>query len=233
MSGYNEVAHVMNASNHKAARRSGPILHYFYDPLCGWCYASESLIEVARHIPGLRIELHGGDLIPNPVRLPEAKRKQVRIADERIHDLTGQIFGQAYLGGLLDHPDSVWHSTPTIAAVLAAGAMAKDQAFPMIAAIQKAHYVDGRRVVDINVLAEIARSTGLNDSEFRTQYAAAPVAEHIKNSQDMMHRFGLHGFPTFLLERADEFTRLPHEPLYGRPDAFKALLTSLLAEKRT
>ncbi|MEG8055289.1 hypothetical protein QP185_22110 [Sphingomonas aerolata] len=76
---------------------------------------------------------------------------------------------------------------------------AKDQAFPMIAAIQKAHYVDGRRVVDVNVLAEVAGSTGLNESEFRKQYAAAPVAEHIKDSQDMMHRFGLHGFPTFLL----------------------------------
>ena len=222
----------MNASttNHEDGRVADPVLHYFYDPLCGWCYASESLIEVARDIPGLRIELHAGGLIPNPVRLPEAKRKQVRVADGRIHDLTGQIFGSAYLDGMLDHPDSIWHSPPTIAAVLAAEAIAKDQAFPMIAAIQKAHYVDGRRVVDPDVLADIAASIGLDESEFRTRYGAAPVREHIETAQEMMHRFGLHGFPTFLLERAGRFTRLQHEPFYGKPDEFKALVTSVRTE---
>ena len=223
----------MNASttNHEDGQRLDPVLHYFYDPMCGWCYASESLIEVARDIPGLRIELHAGGLIPNPVRLPEAKRRQVRVADGRIHDLTGQIFGPAYLDGLLDHPDSIWHSPPTIAAVLAAQAMAKDQAFSMIAAIQKAHYVDGRRVVDPDVLADIAASIGLDQSEFRTRYEAAPVAAHIETAHEMMQRFGLHGFPTFLLERAPgRFGRLQHEAFYGKPDEFKALITSVLAE---
>jgi len=220
----------MNAptTNHEDGRGSDSILHYFYDPLCGWCYASESLIEVARHIPGLRIELHAGGLIPNPVRLPEAKRKQVRVADGRIHDLTGQEFGPAYLDVLLDHPNSIWHSPPTIGAVLAAEAMVEGQGFAMIAAIQRAHYVDGRRVVDANVLADIAKSIGLNESEFRTQYGLAAVAEHIEDSQKMMHWFGLHGFPTFLLERAGRFGRLEHEPLYGKPDEFKILVSSFL-----
>jgi len=206
------------------------VLHYFYDPLCGWCYASESLIEVAREIPGLRIELHGGGLIPNPVRLPEAKRKQVRLADGRIHDLTGQIFGPGYLDGLLDHPDSIWHSPPTIAAVLAALTMSDSHAVSMIAAIQKAHYVDGRRVVDVNVLADIATSIGLKEIEFRAHYESASVAEHIETSQEMMHRFGLYGFPTFVLERAGQFSRLQHESLYGKPDEFKALVTSVIEQ---
>lgn len=213
---------------HEDGRRSDPILHYFYDPLCGWCYASEPLIEISRQIADLRIELHGGGLISDPVRLPEAKRKQVRVADARIHDLTGQVFGPAYLDGLLDHPDAIWHSPPTIAAVMAAEAIAKDQAFPMIAAIQRAHYVYGRRVVDADTLADLARSIGLNESEFRERYESASVAEHIEEAREMMHRFGLYGFPTFLLELAGQFVRLPHEPLYGKPDEFKKLITSFL-----
>ena len=215
-------------TKHENGRGADPVLHYFYDPLCGWCYASESLIEVARDISELRIELHGGGLIPNPVRLPETKRKQVRVADGRIHDLTGQIFGAAYLDGLLDHPDSIWHSPPTIAAVLAAETMAESMAFPMIAAIQKAHYVDGRRVIDIDVLADIAASIGLNKRSFRDQYESVPFAEHIKTSQKMMNQLELHGFPTFVLKRADQFARLQHEPFYGKPDEFKALIISLL-----
>lgn len=215
---------------HEDGRRSDPILHYFYDPLCGWCYASESLIEIARQIAYLRIELHGGGLIPEPVRLPEAKRRQVRVADARIHDLTGQVFGPAYLDGLLDHSDAIWHSPPTIAAVLAAEAMAKDRAFPMIAAIQRAHYVHGRRVVDPDILADLARSIGLDESEFRKRYASASIAEHIEASRGMMRRFGLQGFPTFLLEISGQFVRLPHEPLYGKPEEFKKLVTSFLEE---
>ncbi|WP_375381790.1 hypothetical protein [uncultured Sphingomonas sp.] len=38
-----------------------PILHYVYDPLCGWCYAAEPLVRAAvtARIP---VVLHGGGL---------------------------------------------------------------------------------------------------------------------------------------------------------------------------
>ncbi len=26
---------------------TSPILHYVYDPLCGWCYAAEPLVRAA------------------------------------------------------------------------------------------------------------------------------------------------------------------------------------------
>ena len=31
---------------------SSPILHYIYDPLCGWCYGAAPLVEAARAVPG-------------------------------------------------------------------------------------------------------------------------------------------------------------------------------------
>ena len=37
-------------------------LHYIYDPMCGWCYAAAPLIQAARQIDGLNIELHAGGL---------------------------------------------------------------------------------------------------------------------------------------------------------------------------
>ncbi len=33
-----------------------PILHYIYDPLCGWCYGAAPLVQAARGISGLTIE---------------------------------------------------------------------------------------------------------------------------------------------------------------------------------
>ena len=92
---------------------------------------------------GIPVVLHGGGLWDQPVHAPEAKRRMMRATDGRIADLTGQVFGAAYLDGLLVHPDTVWYSRPTIAAVLAAGQMRDVQDLTMLTAIQRAHYVDG------------------------------------------------------------------------------------------
>ena len=129
---------------------TAPILHYIYDPLCGWCYAAEPLVLAAADA-GVAIRLHGGGLWDPGVHASEAKRRSMRETDARIAKLTGQPFGQAYLDGLLVNPTSVWWSRPTIAAVLAAEALQADRGPAMIAAIQRVHYVEGRPVVDASV----------------------------------------------------------------------------------
>ena len=49
----------------------------------------------------------------------------MRSTDDRIAKLTGQRFGAAYLDGLLINSATIWHSRPTIAAVLAADPTSK------------------------------------------------------------------------------------------------------------
>lgn len=72
------------------------ILHYIHDPLCGWYYAAEALVDVVRqHSAGrFGIELHAGGLFRR-MYLPASMREHIKIADARIGDLTGQVFGQA------------------------------------------------------------------------------------------------------------------------------------------
>ena len=98
---------------------STSILHYVYDPLCGWCYAAEPLVEAAA-ARGIPVMLHGGGLWDRPIHAPDAKRRMMRSTDDRIAELTGQSFGAAYLDGLLVDPATIWYSLPTVAAVLAA-----------------------------------------------------------------------------------------------------------------
>ena len=35
-----------------------PVLHYIYDPLCGWCYGAEPLVWAASKVDGLALSLH-------------------------------------------------------------------------------------------------------------------------------------------------------------------------------
>ena len=208
-----------------------PTLHYVHDPLCGWCYAAGPLVRAAADA-GVPVVLHGGGLWDPAVHATDAKRRMMRETDARIGRLTGQPFGPAYLDGLLVDPASVWWSRPTVAAVLAAEAVRPGSGAAMIAAIQHAHYVEGRRVVEDEVLAEAASMIGLDAAAFRQALAAAPVDLHVQDTRALMRRHGLQGFPGFLLEHGGTLERLAHENCYGRPDAFVAAIRAAATTDR-
>ncbi len=200
-------------------------LHYVHDPLCGWCYAAEPLVRAAASA-GIPVMLHGGGLWERPIHAPDAKRRMMRATDGRIAGLTGQVFGAAYLDGLLVDPETVWHSRPTIAGILAADQLQRGTGLAMMEAIQRAHYVDGRRVVQDQVLTGLAGDLGLDAVAFASALREGAVDQHIQQTRLLMDKHGLHGFPAFLVQHGDTFTRFSHESLYGQPDAFVAALMS-------
>jgi len=77
-------------------------LHYFYDPLCGWCYGAAPLIKAAREI--LSVRPHGGGMMTGARRqtITPQLRAYVNQHDERIAQLSGQHFGAGYVDGLLN-----------------------------------------------------------------------------------------------------------------------------------
>jgi len=56
----------------------GSVFHYIHDPLCGWCYAAERLVEAVAHVAPavLSIQLYGGGLFPR-TSLSAAKREHI------------------------------------------------------------------------------------------------------------------------------------------------------------
>ncbi|MFC4167226.1 DsbA family protein [Teichococcus aestuarii] len=196
------------------------ILHYIHDPLCGWCYAATALLEAARARPEIRLRMHGGGLWHPAARLREGQRQHILEADARIGALTGQVFGPGYRALLAD-PETVFHSRPTIAALLA---VPEPLAPAMLRAIQRAHYVEGLRVVEDGVLAALAMELGLDEAEFRASLAAAPVEAHINTTRRLMQRVGATSFPTFLAERDGNIEIVPHMDCYEDPAAFVARL---------
>ncbi len=207
---------------------TAPTLHYVHDPLCGWCYAVTPMIEAVGQA-GIGIALHGGGLWEPATGLAPEKRAYIRQNDARIAALTGMAFDSAYLDGLLTDATTVFWSRPTIAAVLAAGTMKGGADLRMMHAIQHAHYVDGRRVVETPVLAEVAGSIGLPEDAFLHVFQSAPVDEHIARTRRWMQQLGLHGFPSFILEHDGELVRVQHQPFYGRPAAFLHAVNAIAA----
>ena len=182
-------------------------LHYVFDPMCGWCYGAAPLITVARAVPGLAIALHGGGMMTGFNRQPVTPqlRDYVMAHDKRIAQLTGQPFGAAYFDGLLRDTGAVLDSAPPSIAILAAETLA-GRGLDMLHRVQHAHYVEGRRVADPAVLADLAHELGLASEPFAQASAALAgreLEQHFTDSRQFLARSGGQGFPTIVLEKSD------------------------------
>ena len=210
------------------------VLHYIYDPLCGWCYGAEPLAWAAAKVDGLTLRLHAGALWPQPTRLPEGTRRYIQQADQRIAQMSGQPFGTPYLTGLLEDPTLVLDSRPVIAAVLAAQSLDAAKGLSMLKGIQHAHYERGQRVVEEGTLLEIAAGIGLDGVAFAAALRSVPVDEHIAASRALMSKVGAQGFPTFVLEIDGDWLAAPHGRFASSPAQFGEWLDGQLrARSRT
>ncbi|CUJ14348.1 DSBA-like thioredoxin domain [Achromobacter xylosoxidans] len=209
-----------------------PILHYIYDPLCGWCYGAAPLVQAARGIDGLAIALHGGGMMTGGNRQPvtDALRRYVMPHDERIAGLTGQQFGPDYFDGLLRDSGAVFDSAPPTTAILAAQLLG-GRGLDLLQRLQRAHYVEGRRIADPAELRRLAQDAGLDGAAFQEAYAAtegAATDRHIAESRALLGRLRGSGFPTLALERDGACELLEPSRFLGRPSQWQADLRARL-----
>lgn len=206
-------------------------LHYFYDPLCGWCYAASPLLQAAAALPGLSLALHAGGMMSGSRRqaVTPALRDYVMPHDRRIASITGLPFGEAYFDGLLCDAQAVFDSTPPIAAILAAAQLGMPP-LTMLAALQRAHYQCGLRIADAVVLQRIAQEQGLDTAGFAVELERqlSQADAHSQNSRQLMQQYGLQGFPSLLLERDGQLQQVDVSPWLGQPQAFTAALQGVL-----
>ena len=218
-----------------AATGTATTLHYIFDPLCGWCYAAAPLVDAAREVPGLKVEFHGGGMMTGANRRPITPqwRDYVMPHDHRIAEMTGQPFGEAYFEGLLRDTGAVMDSEPPTTAVLAAESLRAGGGLDMAHRLQQAHYVEGRRIADVDVLKAVAADLGFDADAFAAAFArlsGAPTAQHIAESRQFLQRAGGQGFPTFVLAQPDgRAGRIDIGPWLGRAEDWKAQLAALVA----
>jgi len=209
-------------------------LHYVHDPLCGWCYAAAPLVKAARE--SLDVVAHAGGMLAGARRkaVTDEWRSFVMPHDHRIAALSGQPFGAAYFDGLLRDHTAVFDSAPPTTAVLAADELG-GRGLDLLARMQTAHYVEGRRIADREVLIELALGIGLEREPFAAAFdrlAGAATEAHFLESGRWLRKLGGQGFPTFALETSHGFELVASAPYLGKPQAWKDHLAQLTATLR-
>lgn len=204
-------------------------LHYVYDPLCGWCYGAAPLLKAAAGVPGLAIELHAGGLWLGARRQPMgvALRDYVRPHDERIAALTGQAFGARYFEQLLLDESLTLDSEPPIRAILAVRDRGGDD-LAILHRLQETHYREGLWIGEMDRLVSLAQEMGLDATEFRQAYAAAPLEAHLAQSRQWLQRIGSQGYPTLALQLRGQLVPIATARFLGQPRQFCQHLASLM-----
>lgn len=207
-------------------------LHYIHDPMCGWCYGAAPLIQAARLI--VEVKAHAGGMFVGETRQPisSAFREFILPLDRSIAERTGQPFGRAYVDGLLCDGSAVLDSEPLIAAMLAAQRFGDGIELDMLARIQRAHFVEGQRVAETDVLIQLAVDVGLNSLLFEQAFCAVVVNEtklHIAETQRFMGRAGARSYPALLLEREGISTPVDIAPFHRRPVEWRTWLRETMA----
>jgi putative protein-disulfide isomerase len=215
-------------------------LHYFFDPLCGWCYAS------APAIAGLALAFPDSlEFMPSGLFADEGARDlspdfadYAWRNDQRIEQLTGQRFSSAYREQVLRGSGVRFDSGPANHALTAVRELDADLEWRYLQAIQLRRYVDGLDTAQPTVLGTIAAQVA---AESGIAVDAAAFAERLRSdvelkqatarrvavTRDAMRRLGRSGVPQLLVNVAGQQHVLQGEALHGGLPALVATIQRL------
>ena len=177
-----------------------PILWYFADPMCSWCWGFSPVIEALRdeYRERMKIALVLGGLRPGETApMTAAGREEILHHWREVHARTGQAFrfDNALPQGF------VYDTEPASRAVVTVGGLDPALIFPLFKEIQSAFYAEGRDVTQTDVLADLAAALGVDAAAFLGAFdsdaARAKTQAHFRQARQA----GMRGFPALILQQ--------------------------------
>lgn len=204
---------------------------YLFDPLCGWCYAAAPALKFLQAQEGVEVVLAPTGLFAGAGARPmDAQFAAYAWAnDQRIQQLTGQPFTQAYRDQILGAANGRFDSDPATLALTAVAQTAPERELDALHALQHARYVDGRDTTDAGVIAGALRGLGLAQA---AALALAPDAalrtrttERVAHAQATLRTVGARGVPQLVVaEQGGALRALSGDALLGPRERLLAQL---------
>ena len=179
-----------------------PILWYFADPMCSWCWGFSPVItRIKQHFGDqLKISLNLGGLRPGTTEpITRTLRDEILHHWQDVHRLTGQPFRfeNAMPEGF------IYNTKPPSRAVLSFDKLQPENTLNYFSGIQSAFYTEGLDVTQENILTELTQQYGVDTEAFHTLFASNELREltweHFKRSRQA----GVQGFPTLIWQQEE------------------------------
>ena len=177
-----------------------PILWYFADPMCSWCWGFSPVIETLRdeYRARMKIALVLGGLRPGEsAPMTAAGREEILHHWHQVHQRTGQPF--RFEGAL---PEGfVYDTEPACRAVVTVGGIDPSQTFALFKAIQAAFYAGGRDVTQPGVLADLAAGLGVDARAFLHAFDSDAARTRTQAHFRQARQAGVRGFPALIVQQ--------------------------------
>lgn len=203
-------------------------LIYVMDPMCSWCWGFMPVIQAIREqAPELSIHFVAGGL---RLGQRESLDDRTRAALAEHWQAAAETSGQTFSDPLGLPAGFVYNTEPACRAMLVARDLAVAKVADLVAAMQRAFYVELRDLCQISVLLELAETCGYDPRRFAEHFDAeltrAAVAVDLSWTRDL----GIAGFPTLLAQRDGQLALLANG--YQPADRVLPLLQRWLAHGR-
>jgi putative protein-disulfide isomerase len=184
-----------------------PILWYFADPMCSWCWGFSPVIEALRerYHQRVRIALMLGGLRPGTTAPMTAQQRDDILHHWRaVHAMTGQPF--SFDGAL--PPGFVYDTEPASRAVISFGGLRPEAIFAYFKSVQHAFYVAQRDVTQAGELAALAKDQRVDPGAFLACFESDEMKR--RTQQHFLHarQAGVKGFPALMASDARGPARL-------------------------
>lgn len=200
---------------------------YLFDPLCGWCYAAAPVLARLQATPGVQVVLAPTGLFAGAGARPmDAQFAAYAWSnDQRIAQLTGQPFSQAYREQVLGQQAGRFDSGPATLALTAVAQTEPARELEALHAFQLARYVDGRDTTAPTVLADVLSALGLHAAAALvrepTDALRAAMLQRVAAARADMQALGAQGVPQLAVGDVATGRRrvLGSQALHGNFDA--------------
>ncbi|CAI8763956.1 DsbA family protein [Methylocaldum szegediense] len=205
---------------------AGPVLLYFHDPMCSWCWAFRPVWQrVKSGLPaGVEIEQFLGGLAPDStVPMPAEMREKIQGTWRTIErSVPGTRFNFDFWEKCVPRRSTY----PACRAVIAARRQGADFEEAMIFAIQRAYYLQARNPSNDSTLIELAEEAGLDKDLFEANLRHPDTQVELLEEIRCTREFGVRGFPTLLLSHGREYSEIPVN--YRDPEPILAAIAAHL-----
>ncbi|MBT9553972.1 MAG: DsbA family protein [Hydrogenophaga sp.] len=201
----------------------GTTVTYLFDPLCGWCYGASPAIQRLGQHSGITLELAPTGLFADGGRRMDAAFAEFAWSnDQRIAQLTGQRFTEAYRQNVLGRHGSPFDSTSMTLALTAVSLTEPQRELGVLKALQEARYVAGLDTGHAPVVGALLRGLGLEAAADRLAAPDAALRERhaarLGQARRLMRTLGAQGVPGLVVHRASGDRLLGGQTLYGDVD---------------
>lgn len=182
------------------------------DIACPWCYIGKhrfqaGIDEFAKQHPDIEIEVesHSYELAPDTPDHYEGSEidfltKHKGMPRERVEDMLEQMTKMAALEGLEFDFEKLQHANTSRAHRVLHLAKSQGLQAEMQERLFRAYFSEGRKVSDVETLAELGEEVGLDADEVRDAYEDESYEEAVESDITRARMLGVNGVPYFLFE---------------------------------